>query len=281
MLLLVHPSGVTATTLLCHGPCGKRKPDEDFGSDKTRTQRRGRDYLCRECRLEWRRQPGECVECGGPTTSRYARFCLVHRPTHMSALQSDYYFDRFGHMGQWTPERVIEEVHRFVRERGRLPRQADWRKGRVGHVGLGGRARRTWPPLTTVYGHFGSFNAAIEAAGYEPRPPGNPGNKNGETCRNGLHPWVPENIYVAPDGIERCRECRREADLRHKERRRKAAGLPKVTLPLTTTCWNGKHAWVPENVVVDRHGGRRCRACRQEAYRRYREKKRKLKAGRG
>lgn len=31
---------------------------------------------------------------------------------------------------------------------------------------------------------------------------------NSDTCRNGLHPWTKENIYVKPNGEKVCRPCR-------------------------------------------------------------------------
>jgi len=42
--------------------------------------------------------------------------------------------------------------------------------------------------------------------------------RNGDMCRNSLHPW-PESAYVRSDGFLRCRECARECDRRLKERR--------------------------------------------------------------
>lgn len=35
------------------------------------------------------------------------------------------------------------------------------------------------------------------------------------TCRNGLHPRTPENIYQAPNGSRACRPCRTANDRRH------------------------------------------------------------------
>ena len=46
--------------------------------------------------------------------------------------------------------------------------------------------------------------------------------KNTTHCRTGRHPWVPENIYNAPNGSRYCRECVREAGRRHYHKTRKA-----------------------------------------------------------
>lgn len=52
------------------------------------------------------------------------------------------------------------------------------------------------------------------------------GNKNASgLCRNGLHPWVPENIWTPGDGRDRCKQCaldRNRRNLRTLRDRRRA-----------------------------------------------------------
>jgi hypothetical protein len=41
---------------------------------------------------------------------------------------------------------------------------------------------------------------------------------NTETCRNGLHPWTEENIYVKRNGQKTCRPCKNAASQRSRAR---------------------------------------------------------------
>ncbi|MGE5601596.1 MAG: homing endonuclease associated repeat-containing protein [Nitrososphaerales archaeon] len=74
--------------------------------------------------------------------------------------------------GTWTPERVIAALQDWAREFGEAPKAYEWsvsaargagyEKGRVqGWVAEDPR----WPSITTVVVHFGSWSAALEAAG--------------------------------------------------------------------------------------------------------------------
>lgn len=51
-------------------------------------------------------------------------------------------------------------------------------------------------------------------------------NRNTETCRKGLHPWVPENWFYNADGSRTCLECKRirtrEGSQRLRDRRKAA-----------------------------------------------------------
>lgn len=110
-------------------------------------------------------------------------------------------------------------------------------------------------------------NAKTLAAYYEqkaarpaklPKPPR-------ETCKNG-HPWTPENLYVTPSGLEKCRECSRERNRRH-EAKRKAARPPK---PPRTHCKHG-HELAGDNLYTGPDGRKFCRTCTAEYQRRRRD----------
>lgn len=63
--------------------------------------------------------------------------------------------------GRWTEEAIANAIRRWHAEHGRPPLLEDWRRGGRDH-----------PSATTVQRRFGSWNAAIEAAGFASRPPG-------------------------------------------------------------------------------------------------------------
>jgi HNH endonuclease len=50
-------------------------------------------------------------------------------------------------------------------------------------------------------------------------------NKNG-LCRRGLHPWAPSNMYIPADGRERCLECHRERQRKHRAAGKGRQGRP-------------------------------------------------------
>jgi len=65
----------------------------------------------------------------------------------------------------WTPEEILEAVRRWTDQEGQAPTRDHWRPGNE-------RWRRefpAWPTATIVVWAFGRWNAALEAAGYEPR----------------------------------------------------------------------------------------------------------------
>lgn len=63
---------------------------------------------------------------------------------------------------KWTPELIIECIQRFALEHGEAPAAREWM----------GPRRDGYPGTTSVVHVFGSWNAAISAAGFTPRPPG-------------------------------------------------------------------------------------------------------------
>jgi hypothetical protein len=77
----------------------------------------------------------------------------------------------------WTRETIIAAILAWAAEYGEPPATHDWNAYSTRHdLHDEARARRfedaggRWPTHTTVFGEFGSWQAAIAAAGYEPRP---------------------------------------------------------------------------------------------------------------
>jgi transcriptional regulator with XRE-family HTH domain len=73
-------------------------------------------------------------------------------------------------------EDILQAIRAWHRVYGEPPALADWAPARARRLGHEWRAQRylagDWPHLTTVLRRFGTFGAAVEAAGLEPRPRG-------------------------------------------------------------------------------------------------------------
>jgi Homing endonuclease associated repeat len=78
---------------------------------------------------------------------------------------------------KWTRERIIEAVHDYAAVFGSPPSAEDWNVSMARKNGRHDKADwfylfGDWPHYGSVTARFGSFNAAIEAAGFTPRPDG-------------------------------------------------------------------------------------------------------------
>jgi hypothetical protein len=75
---------------------------------------------------------------------------------------------------RFTPDAIVDAIQRWADRYGEPPTSVDWDAARARRVGHVWRATRfeagEWPSTRVTSGVFGSFNAAIEAAGYIPRP---------------------------------------------------------------------------------------------------------------
>lgn len=139
---------------------------------------------------------------------------MTTRETPTSATQGMY--------GHWTRERVIEAIQDYAHQYGRTPGAQDWNVAMARANGRPDLVERfyddaCWPHTATLLYVFGSFNAAIAAAGFEPRKPGKRGatseyaktNGRGHAakthCKYG-HPLSGENLYVF-GGQRVCKAC--------------------------------------------------------------------------
>jgi hypothetical protein len=101
---------------------------------------------------------------------------------------------------QWTRERIIEAIQQWATVTGDAPFTGDWMKvpamtSALQRAGVDPESRwcdhRLWPTTHVVSDTFGTWNAAIEAAGFTPRLPGT-GQRAG---REAL--WTKERIIDA------------------------------------------------------------------------------------
>jgi hypothetical protein len=111
----------------------------------------------------------------------------------------------------WTAERIIRAIHSWAKlHGGEPPKYNDWSRATDAH-----------PARITVVERFGSWNAAIAAAGLEPNPK-HVSQKPHARCKRG-HPLVPENLKIGPHGRQ-CRICMNAA-VRRRDRQRRKEGL--------------------------------------------------------
>lgn len=106
---------------------------------------------------------GECVDCGRPTDGTNGR---DRAPKRCSACSIAY-------QTVWSRESIVAAIQRWAGLYGEPPGEADWTPG---HPSAKRRPWRTeryrsghYPNSSTIDNYFGSWNAAIEAAGFEPR----------------------------------------------------------------------------------------------------------------
>lgn len=107
---------------------------------------------------------GVCERCGGPTSgSDGAAAARMTCGTCSRRLQTE---ERY-----WLPERIVDAIHRYAAIHGRPPTATNWKKGDV---------ENDYPTTSTVQKAFGSWSAAIMAAGF-PKPRRGGTRKNGRT----------------------------------------------------------------------------------------------------
>ena len=94
-----------------------------------------------------------CVDCGKPTDGSGGR--AVIRTRCASCTRAHRHATRF-----WTPEQIIEALQVWAENLGRPP------------VAREATLPDRYVPLVVVQMKFGSWNAAIEAAGFTPVPVG-------------------------------------------------------------------------------------------------------------
>lgn len=150
-----------------------------------------------------------------------------------AAMRREFWIDANG-QPYWTQERIIRCIRRFAEKHGRAPTAHEWSRGRRRYrrksgSTLAANRRSDRPSLQTVFNVFGSWNAALVAAGYPPRPRsrGPRVTRKPRTRCNRGHALNAENTYVDPKtGHRKCRICRaaymRRYERQHPTNERKA-----------------------------------------------------------
>ena len=93
----------------------------------------------------------------------------------------------------WSDEAILEAIKSFYVEFGRPPAVNDWNPAKAARLGhwerraLYQQRRVDWPHASVVQRAFGSWSAAIEAAGLQPRERGKPRGMNAEIAAEIYH----------------------------------------------------------------------------------------------
>jgi Homing endonuclease associated repeat len=136
---------------------------------------------------------------------------------HLRLALSDITLDRHGEP-HWTRERIVIALKAWTRKNGRQPTADDWRRPR----GARNRFDPLWTPgsrpdQSVVQRVFGSWNAAMLAAGLDPR---RPSGSRQTHCRRG-HAYGPNDWNS--NGRHRCRTCRNLTTRRRRALKKRAS----------------------------------------------------------
>lgn len=149
---------VSECVALVQEGCGIPKIATRLGLSKSTVGQYLRDPTGREAKARKAKRVRPCVDCGAPcntdgSVSRPSKRCAPCATAHQKAS------------AKWQQNAIIDAIRRWNSIHGRPPKAQEWGSGRYGHLDyLSG----TWPAWNTVAYRFGSFNAAIRRAGYEP-----------------------------------------------------------------------------------------------------------------
>jgi Homing endonuclease associated repeat len=106
---------------------------------------------------------------GSPTTFAVERRQPGHQPSLAGAVNGD----RSVRSARFCQEEIIARVQDWARVHGEPPTIRDWDPSRARRSGQEWRAERfeagAWPSVGMVRRKFGTFNAAVQAAGLAPR----------------------------------------------------------------------------------------------------------------
>lgn len=132
-----------------------------------------RKWCSERCRKETL-YSGTCESCGAKTDGSNGREAA---PTHCKECAP-----RANRL--WPKERIIKKIKEWAERYGEPPTSEDWNpslvRWRGGHNATAISERFSageWPWAITVRTRFGSWNAGIAAAGFEPRPQNRDGAK--------------------------------------------------------------------------------------------------------
>ena len=146
----------------------------------------------------------------------------VRSSPEYGALRRDILIDRIGEP-YWTGERIIAAIQRWAKRTGKPPTADQWSRPLTTLAArrLGMASSKSRPSAALVKKMFGTWNEAMKAAGFPPRPAhavvGRPKKTH---CKHG-HEWTPANTRTR-EGVRHCRTCDREW-MRKKRASRKAA----------------------------------------------------------
>lgn len=126
------------------------------------------------------RYRGTCVGCGVPTTGSRGRDAAPERCSECAMAWI------------WDAEhkRILAAFREWFEEFGDRPYATDWNSCLARAKGQPERAARSerepgrWPSTSSVINHFGTWNAAVKAAGFDPVKPGHTGLRLGEDPAN-------------------------------------------------------------------------------------------------
>jgi hypothetical protein len=135
---------------------------------------------------------------------------------HYRGISADRKIDEQGEP-YWTRERILRALQRDAKARGKAPSSTEWRRALgVQQLAFSRRGQRR-PSLSTVLLVFGSWNAALTAAGLPTRTRYGTGKR--KFCKRG-HPLRGSNLFVKSDGARTCRACYRKYQREWKRRKR-------------------------------------------------------------
>lgn len=123
---------------------------------------RPRKFCSDRCRKAQYARP--CTDCGQAMSGDYGRSTKGPQrcPSCATAART-----------MWTRDTIVAAIHGWVARYGAIPAATDWNPSQARARGLDWRADRflegVWPFQATVQKVFGSWSAAISAAGYQPR----------------------------------------------------------------------------------------------------------------
>lgn len=172
---------------VCQG-CGTALPPQTW-------QGRARIWCSDKCRKT--QYAGECIDCGkklngsdgrGPNA---AKRCVQCAGIATGAEREI-----------WTRDQIIARMHEWAAEHGEQPAMTDWNPFKARSMNDPERAERFeaadghWPWMASVVEKFGSWNAAIEAAGFGARDPWCPTTWTQELVVARIREWV--DLYGQP-----------------------------------------------------------------------------------
>jgi hypothetical protein len=132
------------------------------GCEKTIVPNGPHDHRRKWCSSRCRKAQyaGTCVDCGGPTDGTNPGRGM---PTRCGACAARYAHET----ARWTPEAILNAIRQWAADHdGDPPRAPAW---------LARHDTEHFPYASTVLNAFGTWNAAIEAAGFTPRASGHYG----------------------------------------------------------------------------------------------------------